>query len=130
MTVHGAFFEVTGAREELDRIYQGMADIEYREGMPTASDSFSMDLWGEMLDEWFVQHDLKVLARYAENVPRRYPVETIDGVTAEKWLALHDLKTRAEVIDQCAVVSDTFNVPELSRTLRTTAEIVRRGIPA
>lgn len=49
MTVPGAFFEVTGAADEIIRIEAG---IEENEGRLTSDQSFSLDLWLDMLDEW------------------------------------------------------------------------------
>lgn len=57
MTVHGAFFEVTGAMDELVEICGG---IEANEGRLTADGSYSLDLWLEMRDEWFRIHDEEI----------------------------------------------------------------------
>lgn len=63
MTVHGAFFEITGTPEELDKIYDG---IERTSGRLTSDESASLDLWLEMKDEWFKVHDAKVREGWVE----------------------------------------------------------------
>ena len=63
MSVTGAFFEVTGKMQELDRIYAG---IEANEGRQSSSESMSLDLWLEMRDEWFRMRDAEVRALAAQ----------------------------------------------------------------
>lgn len=58
MAVHGGFFEVTGA---LDEIIQIEAGVEAHAGRLTASESMSLDLWLEMREEWIRLHTLEVL---------------------------------------------------------------------
>jgi hypothetical protein len=56
LTVPGAFFEVTGAVFELPRIMEAIND---NDGRLTASSSATLDLWQEMLEEWFKIRDAK-----------------------------------------------------------------------
>lgn len=58
MSVPGGFFEVTGREHELREICAG---IERNGGRESASESNSLDLWQEMLEEWFRIHDAKVI---------------------------------------------------------------------
>lgn len=55
----GAFFEVTGAESELFRIVEGINDNDGRLDM---SESWTLDLWQEMLEEWHARRDAKVRA--------------------------------------------------------------------
>lgn len=57
MSVPGGFFEVTGKTKELDRIMDGIYE---NTGRMTSDESFTLDLWLEMKDEWFRLHDAEV----------------------------------------------------------------------
>jgi hypothetical protein len=50
----GAFFEVTGSMGELFRIMEGIIG---NDGRLTSDSSATLDLWQEMLEEWFARHD-------------------------------------------------------------------------
>lgn len=68
MSVPGAYFEVTGAHDELFRI---CAAIDRNDGRLSADSSASLDLWQEMLEEWFKIHDRLVMN--LEPVPSLFP---------------------------------------------------------
>lgn len=65
MSVPGGFFEITGKMQELDRIMDGIYE---NSGRMTSDESFTLDLWLEMKDEWFKHHDAEV----AQEVYNRY----------------------------------------------------------
>lgn len=46
----GGFFEVTGSEDEFVKIQEGILEYSDR---ATSSDSFTLDVWLEMRDEWF-----------------------------------------------------------------------------
>lgn len=91
MSVPGAYFEVTGERHELERIWQG---IDRNDGRLSSDSSASLDLWLEMLDEWFEKRDAKAGAAALREVADEWATKHGMSWLSMQARTLHDRADR------------------------------------
>lgn len=119
MRVPGGFFEVTGKMQELDRIMDGIYE---NSGRMTSNESFTLDLWLEMKDEWFRLHDAEVRAGFADEM---IDFEDTEGLTRYEWAELRDA---IDHIQSASLFQDAVN-PEALRVVINIALRVAGGKP-